>query len=179
MKKVIKLALATVFMLGTTSLFAQKFGQINMQEVVMLMPETAQMQTNIETFVQDLQNNMETIQVELNTKIQDYQKNSATMAESVRQLKEKELNDLQQRLSEFQQVAQQDIAAKQNELLQPILKKAQDAVKKVAEAGAYTGVFDIAIGALAYSNPTTLIDITPEVKAELGIAADAKPAMAQ
>ena len=36
-------------MMGATSLYAQKFGRINSQEIVMAMPETKEMQTNLET----------------------------------------------------------------------------------------------------------------------------------
>ncbi|MFQ7386846.1 MAG: OmpH family outer membrane protein [Alistipes sp.] len=39
MKKTIKLTLAVVFVMGATSLFAQKFGRINTQEVISVMPE--------------------------------------------------------------------------------------------------------------------------------------------
>ena len=39
MKKAIKLTLAVVFVMGATSLFAQKFGRINTQEVISVMPE--------------------------------------------------------------------------------------------------------------------------------------------
>ena len=48
MKKTIKLTLAVVFVMGATSLFAQKFGRINTQEVISVMPEMKEMQTNIE-----------------------------------------------------------------------------------------------------------------------------------
>ena len=79
--------------------------------------------------------------------------------------------DLQQRIGEFQQIAQQDIEKKQNELLQPILQKANEAVKKVASAGGYTAVFDTSLNALAYYDEAAITDIEPAVRAELGIAA--------
>ena len=44
MKKAIKLTLAVVLVMGATSLFAQKFGRINTQEIIMAMPETKTMQ---------------------------------------------------------------------------------------------------------------------------------------
>lgn len=37
--------------MGATSLFAQKFGRINTQEVISVMPEMKEMQTNIEATV--------------------------------------------------------------------------------------------------------------------------------
>ena len=37
MKKVLKLTLAVALTMGATSLFAQKFGRINTQEIIALM----------------------------------------------------------------------------------------------------------------------------------------------
>ena len=71
--------------------------------------------------------------VELNTKYNDFQKNKATYSEVTRQLKEKELTDLQNRLQEFYQSAQEDLQKKEKELTDPIVAKAQEAVKKVAQ----------------------------------------------
>ena len=50
MRKAIKLPLAVVLVMGATSLFAQKFGRINTQEIIMAMPETKTMQENMDTF---------------------------------------------------------------------------------------------------------------------------------
>lgn len=75
MKKAIKLTLAVVLVMGSTSLFAQKFGRINTQEIIMAMPETKTMQENMDTFAKELSDNIETMNVEFNTKLQDFQKN--------------------------------------------------------------------------------------------------------
>ena len=109
MKKAIKLTLAVVFVMGATSLFAQqKFGRINTQEIIVGMPETKEMQTNMEAYAKDLQDNLESMTVEYNQKLQEFQKNFNTLSESVRQLKENDLNALIQRRNEFEQAAQQD-----------------------------------------------------------------------
>ena len=87
MKKAIKLTLAVVFVMGATSLFAQqKFGRINTQEIIVGMPETKEMQTNMEAYAKDLQDNLESMTVEYNQKLQEFQKNFNTLSESVRQL---------------------------------------------------------------------------------------------
>ena len=67
MKKAIKLTLAFALVMGSTTLFAQKFGRINTQEIIMSMPETKTMQENMETFAKELQDNIETMNVEFNT----------------------------------------------------------------------------------------------------------------
>ena len=106
MKKALKLTLAVALMMGATSLYAQKFGRINSQEIVMAMPETKEMQTNLETFGKELNENIETINVEFNNKLQEYQKTANTLTDAVREMKAKELEDLQRRSQEFQQMAQ-------------------------------------------------------------------------
>ena len=133
MKKLIKLTLVVALVLGSSSLFAQKLGRINLEEIITLMPEYKEMMTNMEAYSKDLRDNLETIQVELNTKYNDFQKNKATYSEVTRQLKEKELTDLQNRLQEFYQSAQEDLQKKEKELTDPIVAKAQEAVKNAAE----------------------------------------------
>lgn len=169
MKKILKLTLAIALLMGSTSLFAQKFGRINTQEIIMSMPETKTMQTNMETYAQELQDNIETMQVEFNTKLQDFQKNFNTLTDIAKEMKEKDLNDLQNRIREFQERAQQEYQKKQNELLAPIIEKAKNAIDKISAAGGYLVVFDTSTGSLAYFDEANLTDIAPEVKKELGI----------
>ncbi len=169
MKKVLKLTLAIALMMGSTSLFAQKFGRINTQEIIMAMPETKTMQTNMEAYAKELQDNIETMNVEFNTKLQDFQKNFNTMNDMAKEMKEKDLNDLQARIREFQERAQQEYQRKQNELLSPIIEKAKNAIDKISAAGGYLVIFDTSTGSLAYFDEAALTDIAPEVKKELGI----------
>ncbi len=169
MKKAIKLTLAVALLLGSTSLFAQKFGRINTQEIIMAMPETKTMQTNMEAYAKELQDNIETMNVEFNTKLQDFQKNYNTLNDMAKEMKEKDLSDLQNRIREFQERAQQEYQKKQNELLAPIIEKAKNAIDKISAAGGYLVVFDTSTGSLAYFNETDLTDLAPEVKKELGI----------
>jgi outer membrane protein len=166
MKKVLKLTLAVVCVMFSTSLFAQKIGRISSQEVVVNMAEYKEAQTQLEALAKDLQAQMETIQVEMNTKIQEYQKGAETMTDAVRQLKEKELNDLNTRLQEFNQVAQQELQKKEQELMEPIIKKANEAITEVSKAGGYTVIFET--GSMIYFDEAQVKDITPEVKAKLG-----------
>ncbi|MGN0006571.1 MAG: OmpH family outer membrane protein, partial [Alistipes sp.] len=135
MKRFIKVTLALILVVSATELYAQKFARVNMQEIVSVMPEFKEMQTNLEAFGKDLQEQLEQIQVEFNNKLADFQKNQATMAESVRQFKQQELEQLQNRYAEFQRVAQNDYQNKSAELFEPVQKKAVEAVAKVAKEG--------------------------------------------
>lgn len=175
MKKVLKLTLAVVCVMFSSSLFAQtKIGYINTDEVITSMKETQEAYAQLETYVKDLEAQAETIQVEFNNKLQEYQKGSETMTDAVRQLKEKELTDLNTRIQEFQQVAQQDIQKKESELMAPIYEKLRTTIDEVAKAGGYTVI--LPGGALIYIDSAQVKDIAPEVKSKLGISATATPA---
>ena len=166
-----KLLILIAAILGVSTVSAQKFARINLQEVVVAMPEFTEAQKNLEAFGKDLQEQMEQIQVEFNNKLADFQKNQETMAASVKQIKQQELEQLQQRYAEFQQIAQQDFQKKEAELLEPVQKKAQEAVNKVAKANGYLAVFNTSIPSLAYFDEAQLVDIAPLVNKELGIVA--------
>ncbi|MBQ5394087.1 MAG: OmpH family outer membrane protein [Alistipes sp.] len=171
MKNVLKLTLALAMMLGVSSLYAQKLGRIDTNDIIVSMPEMKELQTNMEAFAKDLNDNLETIQVEFNTKFQDYQKNMNTLSDAVRQIKEKELQDLRQRIIEYQQMAQQEIQKKEQELSAPIMEKAKAAIDAVSKAGGYLAVFET--GSMIYFDAVNMTDITPLVKKELGITATA------
>jgi outer membrane protein len=73
MKKVLKLTLAVVCVMFSTSLFAQKIGYVNTDEIIANMKETQDAYTQLEAYAKDLQAQAETIQVEFNNKLQEYQ----------------------------------------------------------------------------------------------------------
>lgn len=164
-----KLLILVAVLLGVSTVSAQKFARINLQEVIVAMPEFEEAQKNLETFGKDLQEQMEQIQVEFNNKLADFQKNQATMAASVKQMRQQELEQLQQRFGEFQQIAQQDFQKKEQELLEPVQKKANEAVNKVAKANGYIAVFNTSVPSLAYFDEAQLTDIAALVKKELGV----------
>ena len=172
MKKVLKLTLALAMVLCSTSAMAQKLARVNTQEIFAQMAETKQMQENLDAFGKELQEQLEAIQVEFNNRAAEYQKAQATMNPTVKQMKEAELNGLQQRYAEFQQIAQQDFAKKQQELADPIQKKLNEAIAKVAKAAGYSAVLDEM--AFVYYDPAQVADINGAVKKELGITESAK-----
>ena len=174
MKNILKLTLVVVCVMGSTSLFAQKIGRISSNEIVYTMPETLEAQKQVEAFEKELQGQYETIMVEFNTKYQEFQKNFDTMSDAVKQLKEKELMELQNRLTEFEKAATADIQKKSADLMKPVIEKANKAVQDVAKAGGYAVILET--GSMVYFDEATVKDITPDVKSKLGIDPNAKPA---
>ena len=177
MKKLIKLTLVVALSLTSTSLFAQKLGRINKQELIAVMPETQEMQTKMQAYMNDLREQMEMQQVEFNNKYSELSKEYNTLSEGMRNVREQELQDLQNRIQQFSAWAENDSQKKYAEMLEPIIDKADEAIAKVAKAGGYVAVFDVSMPSLAYFDESSMADIQPQVRAELGIAADAKPAI--
>ena len=174
MKNLLKLTLAVVFVFGAMSASAQKLGRVDLAAIIPNMTEFKDAQSKLETYGNELSLQLEQMQVEFTTTYSEYEKNMATYSDSIRQMKERELMEMQQRFSDMQQMAQQDIQRKEAELMEPIYNKADEAVRKIAAAGAYTVIFSTtgdqaASAGLAYFDPKQVTDITAEVKKALGI----------
>ena len=162
MKKVIITIMLALPMLAS----AQKFGHINTQELFAQMPEVAQVKLKMDTINAQYESQLTSMQEEFQKKLQDYQSQEATMADAVKQIRQQELQEMQQRIQLFYQTAEQDIQKKQQELLAPVHEKMSKAIKAVGEREGYTYIFDSAAMVHIGSDAT---DATPAVKKELGI----------
>ena len=114
-----------------------------------------------------LESQLSAMSAEYQQGLQEYQENEATYNDLVRKDKEAEILGLQQRIQTFQQDAQQSLAAKEQELLEPILSKARKAIQEVAQEGNYTYIFDKTGGTILYANDSE--NILPLVKKKLGL----------
>ena len=88
----------------------------------------------------------------------------------MREAKEKELRDIEQRLQEFQQQISQELQQQQAKLFSPIYDKAQEAINKIAKAKGLTIVLD-STSALYFDEAATT-DITADARKEMNIPAD-------
>lgn len=165
-----KFSLTLVIVFSATLTFAQtslKFGHINSTQLLSYMPETRAADSTLERFGKSLENQLKTMTAEYQNKLQDYKDKAASMADPVKDTKEKELTDLGQRIQEFQESAQSSIEKKKEEIYSPIIKKAQDAITNLAKDKGYSYVFDTSVGALIYSQDAD--DLMPLIKQKLGL----------
>lgn len=171
MNKIIKvffLAAALFVMNGFVSAQTVKIAHVNTNEIMNDMPDRAKAEKNLETYYNELQEQLKTMYGEYQNKLQDYQANAETMSNLVKQSKEKELVDLESRITAFQANAEDAFDAKRAELLQPLLEKIQNAINAVGKEKGYTYIFDTATGATVYIGADA-VDVTKDVKAKLGI----------
>ena len=145
---------------------AQKFGHINTTELFTQMPEMAQVKLKMDTIQSQYETQISMMQEEIQKKYQEYQQQQATMPDAIKQVREQEIQDMQQRLQLFYQNAEQDVQKKQQELVAPLHEKMSKAIKAVGEKQGFTYIFESA--AMVYIAPTA-VDVTADVKKELGM----------
>ena len=171
MKSIVRILAVVLLLLGmSAATHAQnpvKIAYIDLQTLIAGMPGIDSVKTKLQKYQQSLSDQMDAMRAEFENKYMDYQQNSAGMSDLIKQTKEKELTDLQVRIDGFQQKASQDLQAKQQDLLQPIVDKAKKAISEVAKEGKYTYVLNAIEDVILYSEPAD--DIMPLVKKKLGI----------
>ena len=136
MKKILLLSLT--FLISISSFSQNKFGYIDSQELLLLMPERKTAEEEVQTFAKSLESQLQAMTAEYQQSVQEYQANEATYTDLVKQDKVTEITGLEQRIQSFQQNAQQALQSKEQELLEPILQKARQAIEDVANEGDYT-----------------------------------------
>ncbi len=169
MKRIFKIALVVGGFLfaGSVANAQQKIAHINSAELIKAMPEVINADKLLETFKASLDADGKTMYAEYQSKVQDFQGKEKTLSEALKEAKVKEIQDLQKRIEEFQQKAGDDFEKKRGELYDPILKKAEDAVKAVAKEKGYAYVFDTTQPGLVYFDGG--ISIMADVKVKLGV----------
>lgn len=168
MKRSIPFLAILVFM-ASGQLFAQslKFGHINSTQLLGMMPETKLADSTLQKFGASLESQLKTMTNEYQAKVGEFRANEATMAEPIKEAKAKEINDLEQRIQDFQDSAQQSLQKKKEEVYTPIIKKAEDAIKGIAKEKSYSYIFDTSVGVVLFAQESD--DIMPLVKTKLGL----------
>lgn len=168
MKKILLIAV-TAF--AAVSAFAQpKFAHVNSTELVQLCPDMDKARETMNAASNEAQETYQAMVDEWNTKLSAYQSKGSTWTDAIRQSKEKELTDIQQRIQEFQQTVQMELQQQQETLMQPIYQKVNETVQELAKKGGYIYVFDV--NSLVYYDASQSFDLTPDARKALNIPAD-------
>lgn len=161
------IAALCLLLLGFHGYAQNKFGHIDFAQLYRMMPGHDSIKQVYETYAKGLQNQLVQMQAELESKLTDYQANQTTWSNVIRQMKEREITDIQSRLEDFREQAQIDLRNKEEELTAPLIERARKAVEEVAKENGYTYIFNSSDFYLLYANPSD--DIMPLVKRKLGI----------
>jgi len=166
MKKLSLLVL--VLLLTTTVSIAQKYGHINFGNLISAIPDTKAADIELEKFQQQLVTKGQNMAIAFEAKVDDYLQKAKTLTPVVAKGIETELEKERQTILGYEQEVQVKLNQKRAELLDPIVKKAQNAVNEVAKERNYIMVFDTSIfNAILYAQESE--DIMVFVAAKLGI----------
>ncbi len=172
MKQLMKISfLLLAFFALSLNASAQKYGYVNSDLILSEIPEFKQMEPQLESLQKVLQKKgqkmVEDLQREVKTAEDKMAKGELSPVQQ--EAKQKELQEKEGKIREFEQTMQQQLLAKRNELLEPILVKINDAITSVAKSQGYTMLFNGSPGAGILLYVDEAQDATAAVKTQLGM----------
>ena len=145
-----------------------KFGHIDVQELIMQLPAKIEADKKLKKEEESLRNNLNVMTEDLDKKYNDYIAQRDTLSDLIRATKEKEIQDYDQRIKNFNMLAQQNLQQKEQDLLQPIIDSVQKAIDEVGAEKGLIYIFDTSSKVVLYHSEKS-IDCGPLVKAKMGI----------
>lgn len=163
-----KKLLLSLLLAAPMAVQAQKFGHVNSQDIIQLMPEYTKATTELETLRKQYEDDLKGMQDELTKKSQAYDAEEKTLPDNIKQRRQQELQEMYQKIQQSYQDNQQALQKASQDKMQAITTKVIDAIKQVGQAGGYVYIMDIA-GGIPYISTTLSTDVTADVKAKLGL----------
>lgn len=127
-------ALTIILFLLTVHSQAQiKIGFMDVQAVMSELPEMNNVQTELEGFVTEKQQQLQDRTASFQEAVANYQENQASMSEQQQTAREEELASMESDLRTFQQSLQTEIQQYRQQLLAPIYEDIDQAIANIAE----------------------------------------------
>lgn len=162
MKKLITI-IALAFI--TVAASAQKVGHVNAQALMLALPDYKVASDELERFAGDKKKELEMYFTAFQSSQKEFEAALPTLTEEIKQQRYEELMEKQQNIQAKQGQFEQEVALKEQKLVEPIMGKVREAISKVAKENGYTYVFDEST--LLYFADAESLDA--KVKAALGI----------
>ena len=169
---IIFLMLTCVF--GSATVSAQlKFGYVDSQRIFATFQLAIDTQKRFEEERTAALGELQTMEQEIRTAQQSLDQQSLLLSEQKKQEKNQEIQDMIIRYQQLTQEKDQELGKRREELLAPVYKEIDTAIKKVSEAED----LDFVIEALNLLDAKEKYDLTEKVMKELGI--EVKPTTAE
>lgn len=163
-----KLVFAAILAIAPFNVFSQKFGIVDVSDVIMLMPEYKAADDELQKLQTMYKEELEYMKKEYDKKHDDYETQYESLPEDLRARREEELATSMKKINEYIQNCDVNYQNKQIELMNNIQEKVLKAIRSVGDEGGYICIFDV-YGAVPYVSTTLTTDVTDQVKAKLGI----------
>jgi len=139
-------------LLAASSLFAQtKVGHVNTGLVLESMPEAAVADSLMRLYQDSLETGFKTLEAVFEQKYKNLSDSVQLVTPKTRQLREQELQGLQQQLQVYQQESSRMFEVRRSQYLTPLVLKVQESIDSYAKANGYNLILDTSVpGALLY-----------------------------
>ena len=164
MKKILLAILIALPMLAVAQ--APKFGIVNTQVIIEALPDVKAAQEKVGEASKKYEEEYKKLQDEIQKKFADYQALGTDTPESIKERRMQEIQELDQKMQQFHATATQDLQRQQETLMAPVQEKIRQAIDTVGKEGNLTFIFENMIPVYV---GTDVEDVTPKVKAKLGI----------
>lgn len=164
-----KLILAIALVLPM-SMFAQKFGTVNIEPVMTAMPEMTSLQEQIAESSKKYEAEFQKLNEELQKLYADFQtiQNDANTPDAIKERRMQEIQDRATKVEQFRQTATQDLQRQQEQGMAPIQQRIFEAIKAVGQEGNFTLILPYDPSLILYQG-NDVVDVTNAVKAKLGL----------
>lgn len=163
MKKIILAVFVFTFSLG----FSQsKVGTINTDMILSQMPELESVENEMKKYGAELDKKLRDKYAEYQKLVTEFSEKEEELNDVIKKFKQNELADLEEDIQGMQQNSQQQMRAKQEELLRPLYNKIGNAIEVVVEDENFTQIFNEGSN-LIYISPE--YDVTEKVMKILGL----------
>ena len=161
-----KIFLALTMLLPSCAFAQAKFGIIDVDAIVDMLPETQEAKARIDEASKNYEEENKRLAADINKKVEEYQALPATTPTAIRERRQQEIQDLDSRFQAFLLNAQEDLANLKKELLAPIRMKVNEVIKAIGTDQGYDMI--IPAGSALFTG-SSFTDITDEVKTRLGL----------
>lgn len=145
-----------------------KIGLVDQSDIIAKMPDTAAAQKQIEEVSKKYEDEYTKLGEEMKRMYDELQNMKEDELPAIKERKTREFTDYQQKIQQFEQQAMQDLQKMQQDLMSPVVQKVRTAIESVGKEGGYSLIQDKNPQIVIYFD-APVVDITPEVKAKLGI----------
>lgn len=145
-----------------------KIGLVDQSDIIAKMPDTAAAQKQIEEVSKKYDDEYTKLGEEMKRMYDELQNMKEDELPAIKERKTREFTDYQQKIQQFEQQAMQDLQKMQQDLMSPVVQKVRSAIESVGKEGGYSLIQDKNPQIVIYFD-APVVDITPEVKAKLGI----------
>jgi outer membrane protein len=169
MKYILGLTICLLFSVAQGQ--AQKFGYVDSNSILESMPQVKEAESNLDALNKQLQAKGQKMMTDFQAKYEELQRKvqAGEITPKDQDAQTAVLEEERNKIVQFDQEMQAQMAQKRDTLLAPILTNVRNAITAVAKDNGYTYVFDGSpgVGVLLYADETT--NLTALVKTKLGL----------